>query len=327
MSFGVIIDLMPESAEVSVIKDWRSNPKAIGKFHFLYHFLPHPEEKRRATLLANRSIVLYCILIVFVAFLFRLIPKIMPGVLGYASNITVNDLLKYTNQRREEAGLSDLRLNEALTNSAMSKAGSMFKNNYWAHIAPDGTEPWSFILKQGYDYAYAGENLAKNFSTSKDVVDAWFDSSSHRENLLSANYDEVGFAVVNGVLDGYETTLVVQMFGRPRDVKQIATESEERRVLEEAAKNVSTVSSVPSVHAPAYRPQPAQVLPIVDISLASKTVSLTFALFVAALLTLDIWYSKRKGILKFTGHTVAHLILLVVVILSIWLVLKPGTIL
>ena len=55
--------------------------------------------------------------------------------------------------------------------------------------------------------------MARDFAESKAVVEAWMNSSTHRENLVNPKYKEVGFAVVNGEYGGYETTLVVQMFG------------------------------------------------------------------------------------------------------------------
>ena len=83
---------------------------------------------------------------------------------------------------RDEAGLDSLRLNPTLTAAAKRKAEHMFAENYWAHISPTGVEPWYFILDSGYDYSYAGENLAKNFNTSKEVVAAWYQSPTHRDN-------------------------------------------------------------------------------------------------------------------------------------------------
>ena len=38
-------------------------------------------------------------------------------------------------------------------------------------------------------------------------------SPTHMENVMRKDYKDIGFAVVNGVLAGEETTLVVQMFG------------------------------------------------------------------------------------------------------------------
>ncbi len=316
------------------VKYWRKNPKAIDKFQFIYHFLPHPDNKTRAGLLSHKSILIYCLLILLVTGLFRLIPLVLPGVLGYASDINVSDLLKYTNEQRKLNGVSELRLNAKLTAAAQKKGAHMFEKNYWAHISPDGVEPWDFILKENYDYIYAGENLAKNFSNSKDVVTAWLNSPSHRDNLLSPNYDEVGFAVENGVLDGYETTLVVQMFGRPRDKSQIASVFEEKNLLKEIENSRSEVASSVApkggpeleIKTQSSQNQSNTKKPVMDIGLATKTISLTFGGFVGSLLVLDIWYSKKKGILKLTGHTAAHLTLLILVIFCIWFVLKPGVI-
>ena len=320
----------------NIIKDWRQQPKSIEKFQFVHHFLPHPEEKTRATLLSNRAIIVYCAAMLLIAGIFRFLPKVVPGVLGYASDISVKDLLTYTNAKRKESGLSELRLNSALTSAAYQKAEDMFKDQYWAHISPDGTEPWDFILGQNYDYIYAGENLAKNFKSSKDVVEAWMKSPSHKENLLSSNYDEIGFAVVNGVMEGYETTLVVQFFGRPRNAAQVASVYEEQTVLEkestrtaavsEREKEPATEGTSEAVQKPVYTQAPSEK-PAIDVTTATKTVSAVFGGFVGTLLALDVWYSRRKGLHKFTGHTVAHLGILILVVASIWFVLAPGIVL
>ena len=330
----------PKEENSNVIKYWRKNPKSIEKYQFVHHFLPKGDKRKRADFLENKAILIYCVLILAVTAVFRIIPKLAPGVLGYASNINITDLLKYTNKKREENGASNLRLNDKLSAAAQKKAKDMFEDGYWAHIAPDGTEPWDFIVGENYEYTYAGENLAKNFSTSKEVVEAWFKSPTHKSNLIGVNYEEVGFAVVNGVMNGYETTLVVQMFGKPRHPSLSAS------VGEELGKSSVAASEVPSPIAqseekqvegettvrveekePVIEPQiPVQTIskPVIDVTSATKTVSLAFGGFVGSLLAVDIWYSRKKGIRKFTGLTLAHLAVLLVVIVSIWLVFKPG---
>ncbi|MFH1648124.1 MAG: CAP domain-containing protein, partial [Patescibacteria group bacterium] len=221
-------------------------------------------------------------------------------------------------------GLSPLRLNSTLSEAAKQKAYDMFENDYWAHISPDGVEPWDFILGQGYDYIYAGENLAKNFSTSKQVVEGWYNSPTHKSNLLGANYDEIGLAVVNGTLNGYETTLVVQMFGRPRDRTQVASIIEEEGLLEEISVQEEVTEPIMGTQ---ITVNPKEVEPTLDVTKVSRSMSLTFGGFVGSLLALDVWYSKKKGIKKFTGHTFAHLTVLLMVIVSIWFVFRPGLIL
>jgi hypothetical protein len=91
----------------------------------------------------------------------------------------------------------------------------MFQGQYWSHTAPDGEEPWDFIHEAGYSYKTAGENLARDFSSTGEMFDAWMASPTHRENILNGQFQEIGIAVVSGTLSGFQTTLVVQMFGTP----------------------------------------------------------------------------------------------------------------
>lgn len=330
----------------NISKYWRKNPKSIEKYQFVHHFLPKEDKRKRADFLENKAILIYCVLILIVTAIFRVIPKVAPGVLGYASDINITDLLKYTNKKREENGVSGLRLNDKLSAAAQNKAKDMFEDGYWAHVAPDGTEPWDFIVGENYEYIYAGENLAKNFSTSKEVVEAWFKSPSHKSNLIGANYDEVGFAVVNGVMNGYETTLVVQMFGKPRQPSMLASVGEEvvnigRNTVsaseEEPSSNLgeSEVRSDTSVSDQPVGndsrlsepiPSGSPINNFIDVTLATKTISLVVGGFVVSLLLIDILYSRKKGIRKLTGLTLAHMAILLVVIVSIWLVFRPGLI-
>lgn len=318
-------------ASENQVTNWRKDYHSAQKYRFIHHFLPHPEGKHRATLLTPKSLFLYCLLVVVITGIFRFVPKVFPNVLGYATNINVNDLLKDTNKIRAESGLSPLKYNNILASAAQKKAQHMFKNNYWAHVAPDGTEPWDFILGENYDYLYAGENLAKNFSTSDDVVDAWYNSPSHKENLLNKNYTEIGFAIQNGTLNGYETTLVVQMFGKPRAVAQVAD------VNVPDSKGVTDIRPTPAVEdstvisKPVEQQQPVvekvtNLQPLVNVKTAVKWLTLVMGGFVAWLLVMDIWYSSKKGIVKLGGHTFVHLTFLILAMVGIWVVLVPGSI-
>src|SRR5690606_29016623 len=95
------------------------------------------------------------------------------------------------------------------------KASDMFKKQYWGHMAPDGTEPWHWLVEADYGYSKAGENLAKNFYTAEAVNIAWMESDAHRKNILEPDFTEAGFAIASGTLDGKPTTLVVALYGRP----------------------------------------------------------------------------------------------------------------
>lgn len=138
-----------------------------------------------------------------------------PQILGFATSIYQQELIALTNSERQNQGLGGLTENTTLNQAAQLKAQHMFENNYWAHVSPDGIDPWHWFEQVGYDYLSAGENLARNFDTSNGVVSAWMASPTHRDNILHDSFTEIGIAVVNGNLDGEETTLVVQLFGTP----------------------------------------------------------------------------------------------------------------
>lgn len=310
----------------------------IKKYRFIYHFLPHPHHKKRAGVLSHNAFLIYSFSLILFLLVFKVLPVLVPGVLGYASNIDVSNLLKHTNERRAEVGLAPLKMNNTLSNAAYKKAKDMFKEGYWAHVSPKGTKPWDFILNEGYDYIYAGENLAKNFQNSKDVVNAWYNSPSHRDNLLSANYEEIGFAIVNGVLDGYETTIVVQMFGKSRVAPTLASNTPlqpvvvEEEVIPEPVlveEPTPVVVQVPSTDLATLQQVESEATKddFIDVRTVSSTLVVLFGGFLVSMLSLDIWYSKKQGIFKLTGHTAAHLAFLLVALFSILFTVFPGDIL
>lgn len=139
------------------------------------------------------------------------------NVLGVESNITITSLFDQTNAYRQENSVGKLNLNDKLDEAAYLKAQDMFAKQYWAHDSPDGVQPWSWFAKVGYNYNEAGENLAKNFSTTNGVMTAWIDSPTHRANIINNDYKDVGFAVVSGILDKKPATLVVALYGSPAD--------------------------------------------------------------------------------------------------------------
>ena len=98
----------------------------------------------------------------------------------------------------------------------MEKVRDMGVQGYFAHISPKGVTPWFWMERNNYQYAYAGENIAMGFINARDMVEAWLSSPSHRANLLSSKYAEIGVATAEVDIDGMRGVLVVQMFGQPK---------------------------------------------------------------------------------------------------------------
>lgn len=143
----------------------------------------------------------------------RLVESSSLHILGFTSTISVDEVVSHTNEERLSYGLQPLKLSTKLSHAAAAKAADMFQDNYWAHNSPDGQSPWDFIINADYNYEYAGENLAKDFSNTPRLMQAWMASPTHKANIISDKYNDIGIAIVPGVLNGTETVLVVQMFG------------------------------------------------------------------------------------------------------------------
>jgi len=287
-----------------------------------HFFLPRPSNNHRAKALHLSSLMVYVLLIFSLQFGLSLFAKIQPGVLGYASSISIADLLKETNARRTENKLDPLQLNEKLSSAALAKGQDMFANQYWAHVSPSGKDPWSFVKQSGYNYVFAGENLARDFPDSKAVVDAWMKSPSHRENLLNPRYKEIGFAAVNGKYGNYETTIVVQLFGTPTSLVPSIETNDEAPSLGQAPA-VSTLQ--PEVLAIPQQ-QTITSSPRVDIVSLTRTSSLIFAGVMALLLVVDGVIVYRKKIVRVSGRSSAHF-LFFLLLLAILNVLQQGLIL
>ena len=127
--------------------------------------------------------------------------------------IEVQEVIDLTNRSRVEAGLDPLIINDKLTQAATAKVNDMFQNQYFDHNSPQGLTPWDFIKSAGYEYKFAGENLAIDFITAHSAHKALMESSSHRENILNVKYTEIGVAVLEGKFKNGSSIIIVEEFG------------------------------------------------------------------------------------------------------------------
>lgn len=160
---------------------------------------------------------IFCALVIFVLFLIYIFfswPK--TRVLGLSTKLNGTEIIRLINLERAKKGLAAVTSNEKLNQAARAKGESMFAQNYWAHVAPDGTQPWQFISESGYAYQSAGENLARDFSDEKKLMAGWLNSPTHKANILNGNFSETGVAILDGEIDGEPVLLVVSLFAQPR---------------------------------------------------------------------------------------------------------------
>lgn len=175
--------------------------------------VPHKANQYRPHLIRSHGLAIVVTLIMAVQLGSNFVET--GSVLGQQVDVNADQLLADTNTERQQFNEQPLRLNTKLSEAASLKANDMFKEQYWAHTSPSGKTPWQWFKQVQYSYDQAGENLARGFTTSSGIVTAWMNSSEHRANILNDNYQDVGFAVKSGTLDGHTTTLVVAFYGEP----------------------------------------------------------------------------------------------------------------
>jgi len=274
--------------------------------NFIHHlFIPHEENNFRAKSLHTDFLTVYLV----IAFLMMMVFKQanLHNVLGFATDISVDKLYQLVNEQRQKNNLPPLVLNSSLSLAAQKKAENMFQENYWSHYSPDGKTPWDFILGANYKYEYAGENLAKNFLFSNGVVDAWMNSTAgHRENILKKEYIDVGYAIVNGVLNGEQTTLVVQEFGKPLANSFTppliqASEPEAKPIV--AEKRIEQVVVQPKINAFNF----------------TFNLNVIFMAFLLLALALDFYFASKLNVIRIAGKNTAHFLFIIFILMGLFI--------
>jgi uncharacterized protein YkwD len=121
------------------------------------------------------------------------------------------------NAERAARHLPPLHEDPRLDAAAGDRIRDMLSLHYWAHVAPDGRTPFDALTPRGYVYLSAAENLAAGFDSLERLIAGWMGSSGHRENILSAEYEDCGVAILDGnSAHPWRGKSVVVLFGRAR---------------------------------------------------------------------------------------------------------------
>lgn len=311
----------------------------------LHLFSPRSSNNHKAKVLQSSGLLVLASFLIFFQAILNFLPKIGPSILGYASQISPDEVIRLTNEKRTQAGLPSLTLNGMLSGAAQAKGNDMIVKDYWAHVAPDGTQPWSFITNAGYKYRYAGENLARDFNNANSAVEAWMNSPTHRENILNPKYKEIGIGVVEGDLAGIDTTIIVQFFGATYVDKVVQPIAQNNTVniistvkptikpiaiatitpTESPVPFVAVTSPIATVQAVFTSPRPTQEVLISPFS-TTRTISFSVVALLLAIFIVDSFLVSKRKISRIAGRSFAHVAFLGM-ILSIIFILQAGKIL
>jgi len=200
-----------------------------------HYFIPHEGNVFKPHFLERFSMGIMLLLVLLTFAIANLGSLVWISSDWLVSSILPAVIVDLTNEERVDDKLITLSRNDVLDRAAQMKAEHMARNEYFAHYSPDGTSPWYWFDEAGYSYAYAGENLAVHFTDSEDVVEGWMNSPTHRANIMSGEYTEIGVGTARGKYKGAPTIFVVQLFGTPKQTSVAVVEtSEPEQVLAQA---------------------------------------------------------------------------------------------
>jgi|GEM_PF-678587 len=181
-------------------------------------FIPHAGNNHHPHLLHTKRAVGYSVFFVglkaaavLMASSLPLQAFMMPDVLEQQRQ----EILALVQAVREQAGGADFALAERLQNSAQAKSADMARNEYFSHTGSDGRGLRYWLEQAGYNFRFAGENLAVGFADAQSVVNAWVKSPLHYQNIIDSDFSETGLGLESGEYAGKESVFITQHFGSP----------------------------------------------------------------------------------------------------------------
>jgi uncharacterized protein YkwD len=129
--------------------------------------------------------------------------KVFPGSTDPGSGVNKTVLLKLVNDARSKGcNCGDtwygpapaLTWNDKLEAASLEHTNDMFKNKYFGHVAPDGSNAGERIEKAGYHWRSYGENIAQGYRDEQEVIDGWLHSPGHCKNIMGKEFREMGVA-------------------------------------------------------------------------------------------------------------------------------------
>lgn len=179
--------------------------------HFTRYFFPHRDNGYKPQIFAFSSVAVLLVGLALLQGASFLTAHVL-FTSDFFASVLPSALISLTNGDRAQNNLGGLTEDPLLDAAAQLKANDMAAKGYFAHVSPEGHDPWYWFQQVGYHYVYAGENLAVNFNDSQDVETAWMNSPTHRANIVKPQYTKIGIATAQGTYKGKDVTFVAQLF-------------------------------------------------------------------------------------------------------------------
>lgn len=115
------------------------------------------------------------------------------------------EMLALINEERAKHGLQPLQADPEMRGVARKHSADMFRRGYFAHVNPDGADPFDRMKREKVRYQTAGENLALAPTVTIAHV-GLMNSPGHRANILNPAFGRVGIGILDGGMRGLMVT-------------------------------------------------------------------------------------------------------------------------
>ncbi len=105
-----------------------------------------------------------------------------------------DEMIAYTNELREELGLTPLATAPILTEMSMERVVELTVS--FSHIRPNGKNSISLYSEYGLSFATFSENIAYGAFTAKAAVEQFQNSEAHYDTMVSTKFNYMGVGVI-----------------------------------------------------------------------------------------------------------------------------------
>lgn len=124
--------------------------------------------------------------------------EVIPEGTSFVESVE-QEIYRIVNEERAKAGVPTLGYNNTMQKYARIKSQDMAERNYFDHKDPDGALITSKMQSDGVGYSAWGENIAyiggRPSELASQFMTNWMNSTGHRENILSTNFNSIGVGV------------------------------------------------------------------------------------------------------------------------------------
>jgi uncharacterized protein YkwD len=102
------------------------------------------------------------------------------------------EMAALVNRHRAAAGCAPLVGLEGAARAAREHSEDMARRDYFSHVSPEGEALQQRLARAGVALRRAGENIALDPRSPREVLDGWLRSAGHRRNLEDCAYTHHG---------------------------------------------------------------------------------------------------------------------------------------